>query len=291
MSHLKIILIAHLVVGLAPVGIAFVPLSVSGLPIIWTLASIGLSQLMLLSIYAGMFTGSARNKLLVATFGIAYIAVFQTIGERLMAGAVSTFSIGGSYLRFVGMDAGIFIVLTIVVACARQAVGSVRRLGVIAPTPRDARPQFSLLSLLMALSIAALVMGLVRSSRLADDRGHAGMMVAQYSLFTVVFGINIVAIVWATLGIGAVTRKLAVVVAVSVILGLSLGVSSSHDTLGWWLLASSSLVTVVPTLIIASTLFSLRPLGFRLTRLPAEAIPTDNPLSEDATEPTDAAEP
>lgn len=279
MSQFKTILTAHLVLAVAPVGMAFVPPSVSGLPVIWALASINLSQLMLLSVYVAMFTGRARNKILVATVGMAYIAVCQTIGEQLMAGVASISSIGGSYLRLICMDAGIFIVLTVVLVGARKVLGSIRRLDVFASTPKDTHPQFSLLTLLLVLSIAALVMGLVRSSRMAENPGDTRMMVVQFALFAAVFGTNIIAIVWATLGIGAVMRKLTIVIAVSAILGLSFGVSNSHDTLGWWLLASSPLVTLVPTVIIASTLFSLRPLGFRLTRLAVECIPTDN-LSE-----------
>ena len=291
MSYLKTILLVHAFLALAPLGIRFVPPHVSALPVIWALASITMSQLMLLSIYLGMFAGRTRNKLGVVTVGIMYLGICQVIGQEGLDAGTPVVSIAGAYLRFVGMDAGILVILTGVLACARRATGSVRRMRVVPPNPADTRPQYSLLTLLLVLSLAALVMGLVRSTRMADGPSDAAAMVVQYVFFATVFGINIVATVWSTLGVGSVPRKLAVVVAVSAILGLSLGVGARHDTIGWWLLASSSLMTLIPTAIIASTLLSLRPLGFRLTRLAADAIPNGSNTGDATLEPDDVADP
>ena len=54
MSRVKIILLVHFVLALAPIGMRFLPPHVNALPVIWALASINLSQLMLLSIYVAM---------------------------------------------------------------------------------------------------------------------------------------------------------------------------------------------------------------------------------------------
>ncbi len=275
MSYLKTILVVHAVLAIAPFGIRFVPPHVSALPVIWALASITLSQLMLLAIYLGMFADRTRNRLGFVAVGIVYLGACQVISQQAMDASTPIVSIAGAYLGYVGMDAGILFVITGVLACTRRVTGSVRRMREIPPNPVNTRPQYSLLALLLVLSLAALVMGLVRSSRMADEPSNAAAMVVQYVLFATVFSTNIVATVWATLGIGSVPRKLTAVVAVSVILGLSLGVGARHDAIGWWLLAWSSLMTLIPTAIIASTLLSLRPLGFRLTRLAADGSATE----------------
>jgi len=272
MSHIKIIFLVHFVLALAPIGMRFAPPNVSALPVIWALASVNVAQLMLLSIYVAIFAGDTRYRLLVATLGVIYIGICQVIGQLGMDSGTPLISLGGAYLRYVGADAGIFVVLTGVLVRARKAVGSIRRVRVIPPRPVATRPQFSLLTILLVLSMTALVMGLVRSSRMADEPGHTIAYVVQYVLFAIVFGTNIVATVWATLGTGSIPGKLTIVFAVSGILGLSIGVSARHDTIGWWLLASSPLLTLIPTVIVALTLLSLRPLGFRLTRLAADTI-------------------
>jgi len=236
----------------------------------WALASVNLSQLMLLAIYVGMFTSDIRRRLMVATFGVFYIGIWQTFGLLDIDVRTSPLVIAGAYLINVCMDAGVIGVLSVLLACTRRAVGIVRRLEVIPANLADTRPQFSLLTLLLVLSIASLVMGPVRSSRMADGPDFAVFWL-HYVLFAVVFGINIVATVWSTLGFGSVLLRLIVVVAVSAILGISLGVSIRMDTLGWRLVAYSSVLTLCPTAIIATTLLFLRPSGFRLTRLACDA--------------------
>ena len=168
MSRVKIILLVHFVLALAPIGMRFLPPHVNALPVIWALASINLSQLMLLSIYVAMFAGNTRNRLLVTTFGVIYIGICQVIGQHRMDSGTLLGSLGGAHLSYVAMDAGIFVVLAVVLSLARKRIGCVRRVRVIPPKPVVTRPQLSLLTVLLVLSLAALVMGLVRS-RLASS--------------------------------------------------------------------------------------------------------------------------
>jgi hypothetical protein len=265
---LRSVLLAHLLLAVAPLGRALAPSDISGMPIHFVLVAISVSQVMLLSIYVGMFVAPTRSKIMVAAIGIAYIAVWQSIGEGLDAsnpprGYASRFSVGMAYLQLVRGNVSVFVVFAVVVACVRRLIGSIRKIPESAPSATiKPRSQYSLLALQLLLAIAALVMALARASRLSPGPSH--MISFDFALSVVVFGINIVATVWATLGIGPVLRKLAFVVAVSALLGLTLAVSSSHDKLGWWVMMSFPLFTIVSTAVIASTLYSLRLSGFRL---------------------------
>jgi len=276
MSRIKVIVLLHCFLALAPVCMRFVPPHVRALPVIWAFASINLSQLMLLAIYVAMFAGNFRPRLLVATAGVFYIGICQVIGERGMDVGTWVAPPASPYVRYLGMDAGTLIILTGLLAVARGSMGFIRRMQVSPLKPADARSQFSLLTLLLVISLAALVLGLVESSRqAAGEKENAAAMIVQYVLFAIVFGTNLLATLPSTLGVGRVSGKLAIVFAVSAILGLSLGVSFGHDKIGWWLLPGSSLMTLIPTAIIASTLLLLRPLGFRLTRVAADATPIE----------------
>jgi hypothetical protein len=285
MPRLKIIVAVHAVVlALAQLGVGFVPLGISTVWLVWAVASVALSQVILLSVYVGMLPGNILKKLLIALVGIAYIAACQTMGAGLRGGMTSPFSFGSLCLPFVGMDTGTFLFFAVLLACARKMIGAIRILEGPDPALLHTRPQFSLLALLLATSLACLVLGLVRSVRMAES--HVTTL-AHYLLFAVAFGGNVVATVWSTLAVGSIRWKLTVVVAVSLMLGLALGVSFRHDTVGWSLLAFTPLVTLIPTAIVGATLLCIRSLGFRLIKLPLEPVLGGGGVP---TEPKDAGE-
>ena len=114
MSRVKSVLAVHFVLALAPLGMPLVPLDMRFLSMLWVLASVPLSQLMLLSIYLGMTVGKLKNKFLVATAAVLFLGIWPAMGEYLMATDRSTASFGTSYLRLLGMDAGLLVVLSLV---------------------------------------------------------------------------------------------------------------------------------------------------------------------------------
>ncbi len=259
----KRVIAAHCLLGVAP---AFMPLVVADiryLPILWSLTSVTVSQLMLVSVYLGMTAGKASNKLLAAATAATYLAIWPAIGEYFTLTERSAVSFGVSYLRFLGADAAALVILALLLAGAGRILGYIQLSppAVVSPQPRL---QFSLLALLVTMSAVALLIGLVRASRLVGPTSFAGF---HYLLTAVVFAINTLAAVWATLGYGAVTWRLITVLLVSATLGISIGVAGSLDTIRWWLLASSSLLTLLPTAILAFTLLCFRGLGFRLVRM------------------------
>jgi len=154
-------------------------------------------------------------------------------------------------------------ILSAVTAGASRFVGTIHFASKTDTHCGEARSQYSLIALFAVTTATALILGLVRGSRTG---GVDGVTIAHYSLAVVVFVVNILATIWATLGTGNVVRRIAAVFFISLMLGLSWanGAGYSLDTKPWWLFPLSSLILVVPTTIILATLLVIRNLGYRL---------------------------
>ncbi len=135
----------------------------------------------------------------------------------------------------------------------------------------EPRFHYSLFALLAVSTATALVLGLVRMSR-AEIASDLSQTVVYTLLVIVVFALNMLAIIWATLGKGHVKPRLLAVFLVSIILGFSISVSASQSPFSepWWLFFFGPLIVVIPTAIVACTLLWMRRIGFRLVAPRAE---------------------
>lgn len=270
MPRTKHVIAVHGLLGVAPAFIPLLPEGYLHLPMIWSLGCITHSQVMLLSVYLGMTAGKVGNKLLFVATGVAYLAIWPAMAFA----EPSVASYGASYAMRLGAFAAMLLLLTLVVAGAGRILGYIQ-LSSLAESPRQPRTQYSLLALLVTMSVVALLIGLLRASRMADGMeggpDYALRLLLSFALAAVVSGINIVATVWATLGVGSVRRRLVIVAAIAPILVLLVGVSALHEIEPWWLLAARSLLASVTVAVIALTLLHFRSLGFRLVRTRAAA--------------------
>ncbi len=270
-TALKVLVSAHLVLAVAPLGGAFLPFDIRTLPIIWVLASIPISQVMLLSTWLGMAEGKILRKLAAAAVAISFLSIWLVLGQGLMSTEVTLNLILSAYWKSLGMLLVFLAILSAVMAGASRLAGVIRFANDANLLSAETRFKYSLFALLTVTTAAALILGLVRVSRanIADDG-----MVAQTALGIVVFVTNMLATIWATLGTGHVVRRLLAVYFVSIVLGISLAIGSGNslETGPWWLFASMSLIVVVPTTIVAVTLLVLRAQGYRL--LPISAVPS-----------------
>lgn len=269
-STFYILVGVHLVVAIAPLGMAFVPFDIQTLPIIWGLASIPIAQVMLMSTWIGMTTGNLIRKMASSTLAILYISFWSALGQVFMSSEATTDLIIPVYLQNTAFLLVFLAVLSMGLAGASRLVGSIRFAK--EADLQLANPQFrySLASLLALTTTTSLILGLVRAS---NASANDGLMVALYLLAIVVFAVNILATIWATLGDGRVVRRLFAVFFVSAALGISIaiGAGNSLETGPLWLFASHSLIVVVPTSIVAITLLVTRTLGCRL--LPTQSAP------------------
>lgn len=270
-AALKVLVSAHLALAVAPLGVAFVPFDIWTLPIIWGLASIPISQVMLLSAWLGMAKGKILRKLAAAAVAISFLSIWLVLGQGLMSTEVTLNLILSAYWKNLGMLLVFLAILSAVMAGASRLAGVIRFTNEANLLLAETRFKYSLFALLTVTTTAALILGLARASRtnIANDG-----MVAQTALGIVVFVTNMLATIWATLGTGHVVRRLLAVYFVSIVLGLSLAIGSGNslETGPWWLFASMSLIVVVPTTIVAITLLVLRAQGYRL--LPISAAPS-----------------
>jgi len=262
-SKFNAIVVVHLAIAVAPLGMAFVPPDIRTLPVLWGLASIPLSQIMLLSVWLGMTRGSAICRIAIAILAVLYITIWPSLGEILMRDEETPNPMPSVYWQYTGVMLVFLAVLSAVMAGAKRVVGFICFTSKADALSTETRSQYSLFTLLAMTTATAMILGLVRSSQTSSADG---IIIAQYLLAIVVLVVNVVVTVWATLGTGHVVRRLVLVFLVSTMLGLALaiGAGNSLDTGPWWLLTASSLILVVPTTIVAVTLLVIRTLGYRL---------------------------
>jgi hypothetical protein len=268
----------HGLLALAPLGMLLLRLNISSLPIVWLLSTTPLSQIMLLSIWVGLTPGGHVRKIAACVSAICWFAAERTIVEYVMS--TDGISLAGSFLRDFASHFSLLSVFCLVMIGARRKLGMIGRFADVqwrGPTSF----QYSLFALLTLASVTALLLGLMRASRLDDDRGSTGVIAAVYVLVFGSFAINTLAAVWAVLAFGKPSRRIIAVLFISLVLGVSIALAMSHDELRWWLFAGSSMVSVWPTTIVVFSLLFFRRRGFRLARSESEAY---GPVAADVDE-------
>jgi len=265
----------HLVLATAPLGAALLLGDFNDLrmlPFVWALSSIPFSQIMLLSIWVGMAaTGRILPKILFAFLATAFLVVWITSGEVLGSTERPPISIVSLYFQNLAIVLGFFAVLSSVMVGTSRLVGTIRFTKDTDLPSNEPRFQYSLFALLAASTATALVLGLVRMSRV-EIASDLSQTVVSILLAIVVFFLNMLAIIWATLGAGHVKSRLFAAFLVSIILGFSMSVGAGQSPFSepWWLFAAGPLIVVVPTAVVACTLLWMRRIGFRLVTARAE---------------------
>lgn len=269
------LIVVHFFLAIAPLGTAFIPFNSLSLPLMWALSSIPFSQIMLLSMWLGMTPGKLLSKSILAIFAISYLGVWIATGSVLMSSEVSVVSTLPEYLRIITVSLVMLAILSVVMAGASHLMGSICYTKGCDRVLKDSRFQFSLFAILALATITCVVLGLVRLSRDNSDSDESVIVVIQTFFAVVVFALNLLTTIWATLGAARVITRLLIVFVVAVLLGCSMAIGAGHSPFSehWWLFASFTLIVLVPTTIVTLTLLYLRRLGYRLT-LPVEKSDT-----------------
>ncbi len=268
----------HLVLATAPLGAELLGdfIDLRMVPLKWVLSStlIPFSQIMLLSIWVGM-AATARKlpKILLAILATAFIAVWVTSGE-VLGSTKPPISMVSLYFGHLAIMLGIFAVLSAVMVGTSLLVGTIRFTKDTDLPSAEPRFRNSLFALLVVSTATALVLGLVHMSRVESESNPfpaaAGMSLL---LGMVVFALNMLTTIWATLGAGHVKRRLLAAFLISLILGISMSVGTGRSLFSelWWSFVSDSLSVVLLAAVMACTLLWIRRIGFRL--VPARAKP------------------
>jgi hypothetical protein len=261
-GRLKLLLAAHLLLGITPVAVFLLPPDLILLPLMWALAGIPVGQAMLLAFWAGMASPSRLHRWAGMVLGVLYLAAWPNV-----AVLISPYNVGqaeiATLVYWIGIDSAILIVFTGVFLLIRLRFAELRLTGEIAPT--GSRYQFSILSVLVATSIVAMVVGLVRATFGSSDASRGFLL---NLLAVLAFSVDNVAMTWAVLAPGRMRWRVAVVLIVALLLGMSMAFANvgnlAPNSQRLWLFTAQSLVFVVPPLVVAASLLVVRSCGYRL---------------------------
>jgi hypothetical protein len=269
-SYRRIIwlVVAHLIIAMAPVTLGLVTFSQYSLPYLWAVSSVPFAQIMLLAMWIGLGTGKPFHKLATAALSAIYISFWHALGTKLLGGESWLVEI---FLRDGMQMLAILAVLSGVMFCLRRWLGQIQHF--VDPQPLDtaAQTRYSLFTALSMSTAGSLFMALFSISMEKGGSESSTAVVAHIMLIMATLCLLLVSSIWAALAPGMVRYRIAAIAVLAALLGVSLAVSAGHTPAqgGWLMLAAASLIVVVPAAIVCGSLLYLRAGGYRLVRTPS----------------------
>jgi hypothetical protein len=269
-SYRRIIwlVVAHLIIAMAPVTLGLVTFSQYSLPYLWAVSSVPFAQIMLLAMWIGLGTGKPFHKLATAALSAIYISFWHALGTKLLGGESWLVEI---FLRDGMQMLAILAVLSGVMFCLRRWLGQIQHF--VDPQPLDtaAQTRYSLFTALSMSTAGSLFMALFSISMEKGESESSTAVVAHIMLIMATLCLLLVSSIWAALAPGIVRYRIAAIAVLAALLGVSLAVSAGHTPAqgGWLMLAAASLIVVVPAAIVCGSLLYLRAGGYRLVRTPS----------------------
>ena len=270
--RLTLLVAVHLCLAAAPLVWLFVPLE-RRFPLLWSIESIPLGGLMLLAFWIGMGNQRLVRSLLIGFAACLYFSFFPAIVAVVKA-QQSGEAIGSPLELLARLEESMGSCL-IVVGPISAAFFVSRRAWQLA-TPVVAHEQtltdafrFSVLNLLVVMSLVALVLGLARASHhstTATVQSQQWRLLASYALIFVIFVINTVCAAHSTLQMAAVRRNVVLVLLVSLFSGVALSLAFGYESIAGTHVLGGASIIVIPTLIVIASLLVVRSCGFRLIR-------------------------
>ncbi len=263
--RLKWLIVVHVALGACLMAGRLIPPDIRFLPLLWALFSVPIAQLMLLSFWAGLGGGRGMRRLLGTLLGVAYLTAWRTVYQMFLQNSGGTTFLDlfvMTYAMYLGCTvffAGVFLGI-------RRWKAELRQVPEVATATPPARFQYSLLSLLLIITVASVIFSEISSIRTARGDGDpgAGMFVGML-LFLTIGLVNLLCAVWAALGVGHVGLRVSLVLLVALMLGIAQSLAMSHDRIAIWLpLASAFAMAVVPTAVVVVSLLVVRSCGYRL---------------------------
>jgi hypothetical protein len=286
--RLAALVVTHAELNAAQLFRGLLPAGQSTTYIDMALQAISIGSIMTLAFWLGMGGGSFIGRLLVTALAATATNFLMHLPHILRMRTQSTstgiaydfewrelISSAGMLLLFVGLLGGAFLIARIWLILVR-------------PLEPDDRPRrdwlkFSVLHLLMAMSLCALALTLIKVAR-SNPQVGPGFGLAFFAALAVGIGLyfaNTLVAALAALGRKPLAPRIAVTLLVAVALGIAMSVAAGHDEYGWTMMITGVIVMVVATSMIVTSLLVVRSCGYRLVRRPSRtwaAVPT-NPLA------------
>lgn len=265
-SRIRWLVGAHLVLAAAPIlGMGFEP-DVWLAPLVWALVSLPFGSLMTMSVWVGLGRARLLSRVVIGLAASFYLTIWPFVNEAASLHESMSWSQRLlSYLEAVGP----FVVLLFLFSGVFMLLGLRFKL---AHVERDAMPtdrrglRFSMLQIMVVMSVAALVLSLARATREshAETDTTWGWLIFNAFLF-VVFIVNTVSAAFAALGPSNVKRNVGMVVIVSLALGFTMAVALRNEAM-LSVFVGTALIGIVPTLMVLASLLVVRSCGYRLIR-------------------------
>lgn len=265
--RILLLVIAHLVIAMAPVTLGLVTFSRYSLPYLWDVSSVPFAQIMLLAMWIGLGQGKPLQKLAAAALSATYISFWHALGTKLLGGQSRLVEI---FLSECIQMLAILAVLSGVMFCMRRWLGQIQHFADPEPLDASAQTRYSLFTALGMTTAGSLFMALFRISMERGVSESNTAVVAHILLIMTTLSLLLISFIWAALAPGMVHYRISAIGVLAVLLGVSLAISAGHtpEQGGWWMLAGATLIVIVPATIVCGSLLFLRGGGYRLVRTP-----------------------
>lgn len=273
-KRLGLLVAAHLCVAATPMLWLLVPDGDWSLPLLWATSAVPVGGLMTLAVWVGMGRSRAIWRLVIGLAGSAYLAIWQPVSFMMRVARSQSAVLSDWMSNYLSMAApyGITIIMFGSMFLLMRYRWTLTRRELDKAAPRKDKLQFTVLNLLVIMSIVAVVLTLVHGSRGDDNttsvNGQNWQAPAAFALGFVIYLINTACAAHAALRTGQVRWNILLVLLVSILSGVAFSLAAHQERLGYWFIAWGTLTVLIPTLIVIASLLVVRSCGFRLIRSP-----------------------
>lgn len=267
-QRLRGLVVAHLFLGIAQLGTAWLPIAGGWfMPAMWD--AVSLAQLTLLSFWVGMGGNSIILRALGLLVGSTYITIWPITANVVSLQIVHhdlRFLVGEFLVKFSASAAFVSLLSGGFVLWRRKCTKLVR-LSESSANAADLRVRYSILHLLIIISTCSLLLSLMRIARPSNVTNTENDIMSLPALATLVFFghvINSICAAWASLSLNSPWPRIALAIVVALLLGAVQSFSSGHDAISWWMVLSTCLIPVLSTAIVIVSLLVVRSCGYRL---------------------------
>ena len=266
-SRIRWLIGTHVVLAAAPLlGMFFRPDSMQMLPLLWSLISLPFGGLMTLSVWVGLGRTRLLWRVVIGLAASFYLAVWPFVNQSISWPEsmrpdhwfMSYLEAAAPFSILLFLFGGVFMLIGL-----RFKLAHVER---EAMPPRREGFRFSMLQILVVMSIVAVVLSLVRATRESQAGSDSTWdWLIMMAFMFVMFIVNTACAAFATLGLGSVKRNVGMVLVVSIALGIATAIAMRNDEMPW-LFFGSMLIAIVPTLTVLVSLLVVRSCGYGLVR-------------------------
>jgi hypothetical protein len=220
-----------------------------------------------IAFWLGMGSVGFFLRLLLATIGV-FVIQSATLLLTLASASMRGLPIGGRFDDLLPQTA-LFVVYVVALSVG-FLVARIWYVVVRTSQPDDSPKRdwfkFSVLHLLVAMSLCGVATTLLNVARTMGEAPRAAAIVATLTIIVSVFFANTFLTALAALGPRPLWPRILAVLAVSVLLGLVLSYASRFDQFGTQFVLRGSIMMVSATVVVTASLLVTRSCGFRLVR-------------------------